>query len=264
MNESAEQPSINPFEGIKPPEPAEVLHTSPETEIAKLVEAGPEFTPERQPSPQPFPTATVPAPLPEIRYSFPERVRNVVFNRTNLLAAVLTAEGTASTFSYLVAKAVFPNTMLTEVALFSFLTPLLLWSGTKIAFRDVLPLGNFTSVFPRVILLKRHTPVADLGFGETYAEFHTGKNVGKMSDLSIRQRSITLAVDGLETLVKLASAIEHGHPKVAKFKAYKATSHWVGQYPELFQKAGFVVDNKKPTLVDKLDASFTKGVFFFV
>lgn len=273
MNESAEIPDVEPAK--KAPSP-----NQPETELKPAIpstpeKASPEPTQDRLaevrtnirnaiPSKETPPLASpVVAPHNEpSTYSLPERFKNVIFNRTNLIAATMTAEGAAFIPTFLVAKYL-TSSFLLEAVGFPTLFALMWWSGIKLAQKGH-TLSEFVLYFPRTTLLRKNTPVGSLNFGEVWAELHMSSNVGKMSDLSFKQRVPALALDGLTSLQTLARLIEQKNSQVAKIKAFKAHSHLVGQYPELFKRLGFTVEGKPPGFLDKMAGVFSKGFFAFI
>lgn len=268
MSESAEIPNVEPIAEaeVKPAIPPTPERTSPEPTQARLAEVRQNISraiPPREPPPPPIAPLATPTVEPP-KYSLPEKFRNIVFNRYNQIGLAFAAETAVFMPPYVLAKAAFGGSMLVEAAIMPTLVALMFWTGQKILFKDVIPMGNFTSMFPVTSWWKKNTPVGNINLGEVYGEFHTGKNIGKMSDLSIRQRTIALAADGLDALAKLAIAIEQKNPRVANIKSYKATSHLIAQYPELFQRVGFVIENKKQTMLDNFEATTTKGIFSLV
>lgn len=268
MNESAETPTGEPAPEGPKPNPLEIkakptLATPEKPNAAEQIDRVRASIKSTKPPPK-LPVLQTDISTPTIephKYSLPEKFRNIVFNRYNQIGLAFTAETAVMLPVYFLAKAAFSGSMLVEVAVMPPFAALMFWTGQKILTKDVIPMGNFTSMFPVTSWRPKHTPVGDINFGEVHGEFHTAKNIGKMSDLSIRQRTIALAADGLDALLKLTTAIKQKNPRVVNIKAYKATSHLIAQYPELFQRVGFVIENKKPTMLDNLQATATKGVF---
>lgn len=267
MNESAEIPDVKSTKEasplIKPDIPSSPEPISPEQTQDRLAEvrAGIRAAiPPKEPLPPASPLATPTIEPPT--YSLPERFKNVIFNRTNLIMATFTAEGAAFLPTYFVANYLTSSFLVEAVGFPAFLA-LYWWSADRLAKKGH-ALGEFTHYFPKAVLFGKNTPVGRLNFGEVWAELHMSSNLGKMSDLSFKQRVPTLALDGLTSLQTLANLIEQKNPKIAKIKAFKAHSHLVGQYPELYKRLGFTVEEKPPGFLDKVAGVFSKGIFAFV
>lgn len=270
MNESAGIPDVNPVNEtpkpnlpeteIKPATPVTPERVSPEQTQARLAEVRGSIG-NAISSKEPLPPSS-PAITPNIeppRYTLPERFKNVFFNKTNLIMATFTAEAATFIPAYLVAKYL-TSSLLVEAAGFPALLGLMWWSAEKIAHSGT-SLGKFTHYYPKPALFKKTTPVGSLNFGDVYAELYLSRNMGKMADLNFKQRVFALPTDGLNALKQLTSDIEQKNPKVARIKAFKASSHLVGQYPELFKRIGFAVEERKPNIIDPLAGVLSKSIF---
>jgi len=141
-------------------------------------------------------------------------------------------------------------------SLSQFVLPLSLLYITYEAFNSVynkgLILGPFTNLHKEVAFSKIETPLGMVRSGEVVGSIHLGRSLGKMSDMSLRERAVKVPLDGLLGLQKLGQKFEQGSSDVADVTAVRARSHLVAQNSELFKNLGFSLEEQSEFQKDSL------------
>lgn len=126
-------------------------------------------------------------------------------------------------------------------------TPILTYTVYE-AYKAVLgggiKLGQYTSLFKEYSTNPKVTPAGTVRSGELVGSVHLVNSLGKMSDLSARERALAVPLDGLRGLDKLREKFEENSKDVRGIVAIKASSHLVAQNRELFENLGFALQEQ--------------------
>ena len=105
-------------------------------------------------------------------------------------------------------------------------------------------LGEYSNLHREVQFKPTITPIGKVRGGEMIGTIHLMRSMGKMSDLSARERAVALPLDGLKGLLSLSDKFKDGSKDVTGITALKASSHLVAQNGELFTELGFALQEQ--------------------
>lgn len=120
----------------------------------------------------------------------------------------------------------------------------IIYEGWKYMFNSGVRLGEYSSLHREVQFKNIDTPTGQIHRGETIGTIHLMRSMGKMSDLSVRERAVVLPLDGLRGLLSLSDKFKNDSKDVAGITAIKASSHLVAQNQELFTELGFTLQEQ--------------------
>lgn len=121
-----------------------------------------------------------------------------------------------------------------------------LYETGKAVFGGGIKLGQFTNLFREYNTQDRHTPVGTIHSGDLVGSIHLMNSIGRMSDMSTRERALAVPLDGLRGLDKLRGKFEQNSNEVKDLVAIKASSHLVAQNRDLFTGLGFSLKEQSP------------------
>ncbi len=125
--------------------------------------------------------------------------------------------------------------------------PILVYTGYeagRAVFGGGIQLGQFTNLFKEYAVKSKVTPVGTVRSGEMVGSVHLMNSIGKMSDLSSRERALAVPLDGLKGLAKLGEKFEQNSKEVKDIVVIRAASHLVAQNRELFEDLGFTLQDQ--------------------
>lgn len=120
----------------------------------------------------------------------------------------------------------------------------IIYEGWKFMFNSGVRLGEYSSLHREVQFKNIDTPIGRIHRGETIGTIHLMRSIGKMSDLSVRERAVVLPLDGLRGLLSLLDKFKSDSKDIAGITAIKASSHLVAQNRELFTELGFTLQEQ--------------------
>lgn len=174
--------------------------------------------------------------------SIVKRVSNVFLDtRLRALAVTATKTGAAVIGTDIIFSSLGHPQLATYMAV-----PILAYVGYeagKAVFNGGIQLGQFTNLFKEYSIHKV-TPLGTIRSGEMVGSLHLIKSIGKMSDMSARERALVVLLDGLKGLDKLREKFEQDSKDVRGIAAIKASSHLVAQNRKLFEGLGFTIQDQ--------------------